>query len=452
MIKRVLIANRGEIAVRIIRSCRDMNIEMVTVYSEADRDSLFASLSTESVCIGPAKVADSYLNQNNIISAALKTGCDAIHPGYGFLSENPEFAERVAAEGLIFIGPHAGAIRSLGNKSVAKQLMRANGVPVIPGSDGIVSSLDDAKAVAAEIGYPVLVKASAGGGGRGMRRADDAASLTRAFAEASSEALAAFGNGDLYIEKLILNPRHIEVQLIADNHGNVVCLGERECSVQRRSQKILEEAPSKAVSPELREKLTDYAVRVAKAAGYVNAGTVEFVLAPDGNAFFIEMNTRLQVEHPVTEAITGVDIVREQICVASGAELSVSQQDISYSGHAIECRLCAEDPDNNFMPSCGSIDFLHMPGGFGIRVDTAIFPGIEISPYYDSMLAKIIAHGNTRKEAVYRMRRALEELIVRGVKTNLGQLYMILYNRDFITGSYDTGILEKSGIREYGID
>ncbi|MDR3149060.1 MAG: acetyl-CoA carboxylase biotin carboxylase subunit [Oscillospiraceae bacterium] len=452
MIKRVLIANRGEIAVRIIRSCRDMNIEMVTVYSEADRDSLFASLATESVCIGPAKVADSYLNQNNIISAALKTGCDAIHPGYGFLSENPEFAERVAAEGLIFIGPHAGAIRSLGNKSVAKQLMRANGIPVIPGSDGIISSIDDAKAVAAEIGYPVLVKASAGGGGRGMRRADDDASLARAFAEASSEALAAFGNGDLYIEKLILNPRHIEVQLIADNHGNVVCLGERECSVQRRSQKILEEAPSKAVSPELREKLTDYAVRVAKAAGYVNAGTVEFVLAPDGNAFFIEMNTRLQVEHPVTEAITGVDIVREQICVASGAELSVSQQDISYSGHAIECRLCAEDPDNNFMPSCGAIDFLHMPGGFGIRVDTAIFPGIEISPYYDSMLAKIIAHGNTRKEAVYRMRRALEELIVRGVKTNLGQLYMILYNRDFLTGSYDTGILEKSGIREYGID
>jgi acetyl-CoA carboxylase biotin carboxylase subunit len=429
-----------------------MNIEMVTVYSEADRDSLFASLSTESVCVGPAKASDSYMNQNNIIAAALKTGCDAIHPGYGFLSENPEFAGRVAEQGLIFIGPGADAIRELGNKSAAKQLARASGVPVIPGSDGIVGSVEEAREVANRIGYPVLIKAASGGGGRGMRRADSGSGLTAAFAEAKAEAIAAFGSGDLYVEKLILNPRHIEVQLIADRHGNIVCLGERECSVQRRSQKILEEAPSKAVNAALRAKLTGYAVKVAETARYVNAGTVEFVLAPDGEVYFIEMNTRLQVEHPVTETITGIDIVREQIRVASGMELSVTQADVSYSGHAIECRLCAEDPENNFMPSCGTIDFLHLPGGFGVRVDSAIFPGIVITPYYDSMLAKIIAHGKTRGEALYRMRRALEELIVRGVKTNLGQLYMILYNREFITGSYDTGILEKSGIREYGID
>ncbi|MDR0819338.1 MAG: acetyl-CoA carboxylase biotin carboxylase subunit [Oscillospiraceae bacterium] len=444
MIRRVLIANRGEIAVRIIRSCRDMNIEMVTVYSEADRDALFASLSTASVCIGPARASESYLNQDNIIAAALKSGCDAVHPGYGFLSENAGFAERVIDAGLIFIGPAPEAIRSLGDKAVAKRLMRQHGVPVIPGSDGVAATIADAKAAAEQIGYPVLVKASAGGGGRGMRRADDERSLETAFAEASAEASAAFGNGDLYVEKLILNPRHIEVQLIADKHGNVICLGERECSVQRRSQKILEEAPSKAVSAELRAKLTDYAVKAAKAANYENAGTVEFVLAPDGEAYFIEMNTRLQVEHPVTEAITGIDIVREQIRVASGHELSVTQPDITYSGHAIECRLCAEDAENGFMPSSGVIDFVHLPGGFGIRVDTAIFPGYEVSPYYDSMLAKVIAHGKTRNEAVFRMRRALEELIVRGVKTNLSQLYMVLYNRDFLTGNYDTGILNNS--------
>jgi acetyl-CoA carboxylase biotin carboxylase subunit len=452
VIHRVLIANRGEIAVRIIRSCRDMNIEMVTVYSEADRDALFASLSTASVCIGPARAADSYLNQQNIIAAALKTGCDAIHPGYGFLSENPEFAERVIAEGLIFIGPTPDAIRQLGNKSAARQLMKKHGVPVIPGSEGIVPTLEEAKTAAATVGYPVLVKAAEGGGGRGMRRADDETALEAAFLEAGAEAVATFGNGDLYVEKLVLNPRHIEVQLIADKHGNIVCLGERECSVQRRRQKILEEAPSRAVDDTLRAKLTDYAVRAAKAVGYENAGTVEFVLAPDGNAYFIEMNTRLQVEHPVTEAITGVDIVREQIRAASGSELSVAQNDVTYSGHAIECRLCAEDADNDFRPSPGVIDFVHLPGGFGIRVDTAIFPGCEVSPYYDSMLAKIIAYGRTRNEAVYRMRRALEELIVRGVKTNLSQLYMLLYNPDFLIGNYNTGILDNTDSSVWQID
>jgi len=445
MIHRVLIANRGEVAMRIIRSCRDMNVEMVTVFSEADRDALFSTLSTASVCIGPAKASESYLNQNNIIAAALKTGCDAVHPGYGFLSENAEFAERVAAEGLIFIGPSAAAIRSLGDKAAARRLMKAHGVPVIPGSDGIVATVAEAKIAAAAVGYPVLVKATAGGGGRGMRRADDDASLETAFAEAGAEALAAFGNGELYVEKLILNPRHIEVQIKADKRGSVVCLGERECSVQRRRQKILEEAPSRAVDSALRAKLPDYAIRAAKAANYENVGTLEFVLAPNGEVYFIEMNTRLQVEHPVTEAITGVDIVREQIRVASGLELSLAQSDVSYNGHAIECRLCAEDPENEFRPSSGVIDFVHLPGGFGIRVDTAIFQGCEISPYYDSMLAKIIAHGRTRNEAVYRMRRALEELIVRGVKTNLSQLYLLLYNTDFLIGSYDTGILEKPG-------
>ncbi|MDR1821610.1 MAG: acetyl-CoA carboxylase biotin carboxylase subunit [Oscillospiraceae bacterium] len=447
MIRRVLVANRGEIAVRIIRACRDMNIEMVTVFSEADRDAQFASLATKSVCIGPARASESYMNQANIIEAALKTDCDAIHPGYGFLSENAEFAERVKDAGLIFIGPSADAIRSLGDKATAKRIMRECGVPTVPGSDGVVATLPEAKAEAARIGYPVLVKASAGGGGRGMRRADDEQSLEAAFSEAGAEALAAFGSDELYIEKLILNPRHIEVQLIADRHGNVLSLGERECSVQRRSQKILEEAPSKAVSAELRAKFTEYAVRAAKAVNYENAGTVEFVLAPDESVYFIEMNTRLQVEHPVTEAVTGFDLVREQIRVASGLELSAAQSDIAITGHAIECRLCAEDPENGFMPSPGTIDFVHLPGGFGIRVDTAIFPGCRVPPYYDSMLAKIIAHGKTRNEAVYRMRRALEELIVRGVKTNLGQLYMVLYNREFLTGSYDTGILENA---EYG--
>lgn len=442
MIRRVLIANRGEIAVRIVRSCRDMNIEMTTVYSEADRDALFASLSTSSVCVGRARAADSYLNQTNIIAAALKTGCDAVHPGYGFLSENADFAERVVKEGLIFIGPSAEAIRSLGDKSIAKQLMKASGVPVIPGSDGVVATIDDAKAAAAAVGYPVLLKASAGGGGRGMRLASDEKSLETAFAQAGGEALSAFGNGDLYVEKLILNPRHIEIQLIADSHGNVAALGERECSVQRRNQKILEEAPSKAVSDTLRRKLMSYAVAAAKAARYENAGTVEFVLAPSGEAYFIEMNTRLQVEHAITEAVTGVDLVREQIRVASGLELSFKQEDIRINGHAIECRLCAEDAETG-LPSSGVIDFLHLPGGYGIRVDTAIFPGCEVSPYYDSMLAKVIAHGKTRNEAIYRMRRALEELIVRGVKTNLSQLYMILYNTDFLTGKYDTGILSK---------
>jgi acetyl-CoA carboxylase biotin carboxylase subunit len=439
----VLIANRGEIAVRIIRSCRDMNIEMVTVYSEADRDALFASLSNESVCIGGAKPSESYLNQANIIEAALKTGCDSVHPGYGFLSENAEFAELVTRSGLTFIGPSADAIRALGSKSNAKRLMRECGVPVVPGSDGAVDALDDARAIAERVGYPVLVKASAGGGGRGMRIAPDADALESAFHEASAEALAVFRDGEVYIEKLITNPRHIEVQLIADHHGNVLTLGERECSVQRRGQKILEEAPSKAVSAQLRETLSRYAVMAAQAAHYENAGTVEFVLAPDGNVYFIEMNTRLQVEHPVTEAITGFDLVREQIRVASGLELSARQDEIAIAGHAIECRLCAEDPEHGFRPSPGKIDFMHLPGGFGIRVDSALFPGCVVSPYYDSMLAKIVAHGKTRNEAIYRMRRALEELIVRGVTTNLGQLYMVLHNPDFLTGSYDTAILEK---------
>jgi len=445
VIHRVLIANRGEIAVRIIRSCRDMNIEMVTVYSEADRDALHASLATKSVCIGPPKASDSYLNQQAIITAALMTGCDAIHPGYGFLSENPEFAELVTKNDLCYIGAPADAIRSLGNKSTAKKLMRECGVPVIPGSEGAVYDINEALSAANTAGYPVLIKASAGGGGRGMREASNDQELKTAFEEAGTEALAAFGDGELYIEKLITNPRHIEVQLIADNYGNVVTLGERECSVQRRRQKLLEESPSKAVTPELRSKLSGYAINAARAAGYINAGTVEFVLSPDGGVYFIEMNTRLQVEHPVTEAVTGIDIVREQIRIASGLRLSMADNDIKLNGCAIECRICAEDPEHNFAPSPGHIEFVHLPGGFGIRVDTAIFPGCEVSPHYDSLIAKIIAHGKTRNEAIYRMRRALEELIIRGVKTNQALLYSIMFSPEFLSGHYDTGIFEKSG-------
>lgn len=444
MIRRVLIANRGEIAMRIIRACREINIEMVAVYSEADRDSLFATMATESVCIGPARATESYLNQRAIITAALKTGCDAIHPGFGFLSENADFAELAVENGLIFIGPSADVIRQMGDKSAARELMRKSGVPVVPGSIGTVKDADEAANVAHEIGYPVLIKASAGGGGRGMRRADSCDDIDTAFHEATEEAKAAFGDGSLYVEKLIINPRHIEVQILADEHGNVIALGERECSVQRRNQKMLEESPSKAISLEQRKHLCDIAITAAKAVNYHNAGTIEFVLTETGEAYFIEMNTRIQVEHPVTEMVTGIDIVREQLRIASGMELAFKQENVTISGHAIECRICAEDTENNFAPCPGTIDFLHLPGGFGVRVDSAIYPGCVISPHYDSMIAKIITHGRTRSEAIFRMRRALEELVVTGVKTNLGLLYMILYQPEFLSGSYNTGFIEEN--------
>ena len=444
MIRRVLVANRGEIAVRIIRACREMNIETVAVYSRADREALFVTLSTRAVCIGGERAADSYLNINNIISAALAMECDAIHPGFGFLSENPDFVARVRESGLIFIGPAAEVIKKLGDKSAARELMRACGVPVVPGSDGIVKDVEQAMSIAEDIGYPVLVKASAGGGGRGMRRADNRESLKAAFEIASSEAFSCFADRSMYVEKLIVNPRHIEFQILADNMGNVVHLGERECSVQRRNQKMLEEAPSKALSEDLRRRMGEAAVKAAKSAGYTNAGTVEFILDSEDNFYFIEMNTRIQVEHPVTEMITGIDIVREQIHIADGMALKFTQGDICFSGHAIECRLNAEDPENDFVPCPGKIDYLHLPGGFGVRVDTYLYSGCEISPYYDSMMAKIIVHGKTRNEAILRMRRVLEETIATGVKNNLGLLYMIFYHPDFIRGKYDTGFIEKN--------
>lgn len=445
MIKKVLIANRGEIAVRIIRACRDLNISMTAVYSEPDRDSLFANLATDAVCIGPASVKDSYLNIDNIIEAAIKTGCDAVHPGFGFLSENADFARRVTRAGLIFIGPSAEVIEKMGDKNAARDMMRKNGVPVVPGSAGLVEDAEDALKIAEGIGYPVLIKATAGGGGRGMRRVNAPEEMENAFQEASLEARLAFGCGDVYLEKLILNPRHIEVQILADEQGNVVHLGERECSIQRRNQKMIEESPSKAVSPEMRETLGTYAVNAAKACGYVGAGTVEFVYSHDDNkAYFIEMNTRIQVEHPVTEMVTGIDIVKQQIKIASGAKLGFTQSDVTVTGHAIECRICAEDPDNDFAPCPGDVNFVHFPGGYGVRVDSALFSGCSISPYYDSMAAKIIVHGSTRSEALYRMRRALEELMITGVKTNQSFQYMILYNIDFISGHYDTGFIEKN--------
>lgn len=443
MLKKVLVANRGEIAVRIIRACREMNIETVAVYSEEDAGALFEILATESVCIGPSKAADSYLNMQSVITAAIKTGCDSVHPGFGFLSENPKFARLVKENGMVFIGPEAEVIEKLGNKSAARELMKQYDVPVVPGSDGVVKTSEEAAEIAEKLGYPVLIKASSGGGGRGMRRADSSEDVKEAYETAKAEALSCFGDDDVYIEKLIVNPRHIEVQILADELGNVIHLGERECSIQRRNQKLIEESPSKVIDEETRQKMGQAAVNAAKGAGYTNAGTVEFVLSPDGSFYFIEMNTRIQVEHPVTEMVTGVDIVREQLRIASGLKLKYEQDEIKMNGHAIECRLIAEDPENNFMPCPGTIDYLHIPGGFDVRVDTALYSGCTISPYYDSMIAKIIVHGSTRNEAILRMRRVLEEFIAQGVKTNLGLLYMILYSPDFIKGKYDTSFIEE---------
>ena len=444
MIKKILVANRGEIAVRIIRACRELGIETTAVYSEADKDSLFVTLASQAVCIGPASPSLSYLNMNNIIAAALNTGCEAIHPGFGFLAENPEFARKTAENGLIFIGPDPETIEMMGDKIRAKKLMRDSGVPVIAGSDGEVRTAQEAALTAQQTGYPVIIKASNGGGGKGMRQADSPEEIDSAFAAASAEAAASFGSAVMYVEKFIENPKHIEVQILADNYGSTIHLGERECSMQRKNQKILEESPSRSVSPQQRQMLGEAAAAAAAAAAYKNAGTVEFVMDKDGLFYFIEMNTRIQVEHPVTEMVCGIDIVREQIRIASGIPLSFTQDDISINGHSIECRINAEDPENGFMPCPGKIEYLHFPGGYGVRVDSALYSGCEISPYYDSMIAKIIVHAKTRNEAIQRMRRALEELLVIGVKTNLGLLYMILYNPDFIRGTYDTGFIDAN--------
>ena len=443
MFKRILIANRGEIAVRIIRTCMELGIETVAVYSTADEGALHTQLATAAICIGGPKPADSYLNIRNILTAAVETGCDAIHPGFGFLSENSRFARLAERCGIRFIGPNADVIDRMGNKSAARALMQKANVPVVPGSASPASSAEEAAALAEQIGYPVLIKASAGGGGRGMRRVYDAKDFLSSYEAAQAEAKACFGSDEMYLEKLIINPKHIEFQILADRHGNVVHLGERDCSVQRRNQKLIEETPCKILSDETRRVMGEAAVRAAKAAGYENAGTVEFILDRDGNFYFIEMNTRIQVEHPITEAVTGIDLIEAQIRIASGDPLGFTQEDITFRGHAIECRLNAEDPSRDFAPSPGKIDFLHFPGGFGVRIDTALYTGCTQSPYYDSMAAKLIVHGRTRDEAIRRMQRVLTETEIHGITTNAALQHDILSSPDFQSGTYHTGFLES---------
>ena len=443
MFKKVLIANRGEIAVRIIRACREIGIRAVAVYSTADRNSLHAQIADEAICIGPAATKDSYLNMNAIIQAALNVGADAIHPGFGFLSENAVFARRCEENGITFIGPSYKSIEMLGDKAAAKETMAAAGVPVIPGSKGAVSSLEEAKEVAAKAGYPVLVKASAGGGGRGIRRADSPEELESQMIIAQQEAKNFFGDDSVYIEKLLINPHHVEIQIIADKHGNYIHLCERDCSMQRRNQKVLEECPSPIVSPELRKKMGNAAVTAAKQSGYYNAGTIEFLVDENRDFYFMEMNTRIQVEHPITEEVTGFDLVKAQIEIAAGLLLNVSQEDITLRGHAIECRINAENPDLGFRPSPGTITALYMPGGPGIRIDGAVYQGYTITPYYDSMISKLIAHGSTREDAINKMKWALAEFIVEGVDTNIDFQLEILRQPEFRSGNYDNGFLNR---------
>lgn len=431
MFQKVLIANRGEIAVRIIQACRDLGVIAVAVYSEADREALHAQIADEAVCIGPARAADSYLNMDNIISAALASGCQAIHPGFGFLSENPDFAERTTQAGLAFIGPTAATIRLMGDKSEAKRNAIAAGVPVALGTDGPLRDFDEVLSEAERIGYPVMLKAASGGGGKGIRVAQSVRELKDAYDSAAAEAVANFGDGRLYMEKYIENPRHIEVQILGDSFGNVVHLFERECSVQRRHQKLIEESPSAFVTPELREKMTKAAVDLAKRVGYRNAGTIEFLVDSDRNFYFCEMNTRIQVEHPVTEQVTGVDLVCEQIRVAAGEPLSFTQDDLELRGHAIECRINAEDPSRDFAPCPGTLVSMHLPGGPGVRMDTAAYQGYKIPPFYDSMIGKLIVYGADRQQAIARMRRALAETLFEGVVTGTDYQMHILRSKAF---------------------
>lgn len=442
MFKRILIANRGEIALRVIRTCQEMGIETVAVYSSADKESLHRKLATHAVCIGGPRPDESYLNARALISAAQAFECDAIHPGYGFLSENADFVQLCEENGLTFIGPKSETIRAYGDKSNARKMMVAGGVPVTPGSDGVLASVEEGMEIAERIGYPVLIKASAGGGGRGMRRVDTPEEFARKFEEARAEANACFASTDLYVEKLIVNPKHIEFQILADQFGHVVHLGERDCSIQRRNQKMIEETPSRFLPENIRKKMGETAIACAKAGNYTNAGTVEFLYTENGEFYFMEMNTRVQVEHGITEMVTGIDIVREQIRIASGLPLSFRQEEIRFQGHAIECRINAENPDENFIPCPGRVEFLHLPGGKGVRVDTDLYSGCVVSPYYDSMIAKVMAYGQTRLEALRIMRRALEELIIDGIRTNTIFMCLILYDTDFARGRYDTSFLE----------
>ena len=443
MIKKILIANRGEVAVRVIRTCREMGIATVAVYSEADRLALHTRMADEAYFIGPPPSTESYLVQEKIIEVAKKSGADAIHPGYGFLAENADFADLVTQEGLIFIGPPASAIRLMGDKTAARRRMREAGVSIVPGTEGAIKDDQEAFEVAEKLGYPVLIKAVAGGGGKGMRVVRGPEELESALRAARSESRSAFGNPAIYIEKYLEKPRHIEFQILADNYGQVIHLGERECSIQRRYQKVIEEAPSSLLDPSLREEMGEAAVRAAKAAGYRNAGTIEFLMDKAKNYYFLEMNTRLQVEHPVTEMVTGIDLVKEQIKIASGERLSLKQEDIQIRGHAIECRIYAEDPANDFMPSTGRIDYLRSPAGFGIREDSGIFEGWEISLYYDPLMSKLIAWGGDRQEAICRMRRALEEYQISGVKTTIPFCTRVMKNENFIKGDFDTHFIEK---------
>lgn len=443
MFRKILIANRGEIAVRIIRACRELEIKTVAVFSEADRNSLHVKLADEAICIGPPSAGRSYLNIPNIIAAAQITGVDAIHPGYGFLAENAYFAEMCATSGFTFIGPSPRSIQLMGDKAVARATMIAAGVPVVPGSEGVVKDVDQALAVAKEIGYPVLVKAAAGGGGRGMRVAQNSAELRQAVQTAQQEAEAAFGNAQVYLEKYIEEPRHIEFQILGDTHGHLIHLGERDCSLQRRHQKVLEEAPSTGLTPELRQEMGKVAIKAAEAAGYFSAGTVEFLLDKYGRYYFIEMNTRIQVEHPVTEEVTGIDLVREQILIAAGEKLSYRQEDIQIRGHALECRINAEDPAHNFRPTPGRVERYHAPGGFGIRVDSALYAGYEIPPFYDSLIAKVIAWAPTRAEAIARMRGALQEMVIEGVTTTIPFHFKIMDNAFFRRGEVYTNFIQR---------
>jgi len=442
MFEKVLIANRGEIALRIHRACREMGIKTVAVHSTADAAAMHVRLADEAVCIGPPSAKDSYLNKAAILSAATITGADAIHPGYGFLSENADFAEMVEDHGFVFIGPSPAHIRLMGDKVTAKKAAIESGLPVVPGSPGAVDSVEEAFEVAKETGYPVLIKASAGGGGRGMKVANSEKELEEAWRTARSEALAAFGNAEVYMEKYLGNPRHIEIQILADNHGNVVHLGERDCSLQRRHQKVLEEAPSPALNAAERARIGEVACAGMRTLGYRNAGTIEF-LYENGEFFFIEMNTRLQVEHPITEAITGLDLVREQLRIAAGAPLGYGQQDVHFTGHAIECRINAENPET-FRPCPGTVGDYHPPGGLGVRVDSGLFAGATVPPHYDSMIAKLIVHGNSRNECLMRLRRALGEFVVGGIETTIPLHQRLVENTDFQNGDYDIRWLEKT--------
>lgn len=443
MFRKILIANRGEIAVRIIRACRELGIRCIAVYSTADRDSLHAQIADEAVCIGPPATKDSYLNMNAVIQAAINSGAEAIHPGFGFLSENAEFAKLCEKNGIVFIGPSYKSIEMLGDKAAAKETMSAAGVPVIPGSKGAVRNIDEAKKIAEECGYPVLVKASAGGGGRGIRRVDSPDDLESQIIAAQQEAKNFFGDDTVYIEKFLVNPHHVEIQIMADKTGNVIYLGERDCSMQRRNQKILEECPSPIVSPELRKKMGEAAVTAAKECGYYNAGTIEFLVDENRDFYFMEMNTRIQVEHPITEEVTGFDIVKAQIETAAGMPLDVTQEDIEIRGHAIECRINAENPNLDFRPSPGTINALYTPGGPGIRIDSAVYQGYTITPYYDSMISKLIVHASDRNEAINKMKWALSEFIVSGVDTNIDFQLEIIKRPEFISGNYDNGFLTR---------